>query len=385
MQLLEQILVAVDLGPQSDNVLATASELAKKFGSKVVLLHVLVPVSAQTPHAERYACLARQAATERLHQLWMRLEDEKVSAEEVVVEGVAFDQIISYAETCNANVIVIGSGAGAGGWRLGITAERVCRKALKPVWVVSPGGPGFPRSILCPVDFSKPAERALRNAIHLARSYAAGLTVLTVIVPDSGVFAWFRGDDEIRRQEESTRCESQFADFLRRFDFHNVTCQKLIRCGDAAEQILAVAADQGTDLIVMGSVGSTGLPRILLGSVTSKVIRQLPCSMVTMKAEDAFQLCLSERVGDFDTHLQQGTQLLEQGLPRDAQREFQRCIIINPMFVTAWEGLAEACRRLHDQARAEQCLRTARALKDSIAWQQVVADIRRNHPFWKKM
>jgi nucleotide-binding universal stress UspA family protein len=385
MKLLEQILVAVDLGPQSEDVLATASALAKKFGSKVVLLHVLAPMDAQTPSGERYVCLARQAATERLHQLWTHLEDEKVPAEEVVVEGVAFDQIISQAETCDANVIVLGSGAGAGGSRPGITAERICRKAQKPVWVVSPGAPGFPRSILCPVDFSKPSERALRNAIHLARSYAAGLTILTVIVPPSVVFAWFGSDDERWRQEESTRCESRFADFLQRFDFHSVTCQNLVRFGDPSEQILAVAADQGTDLIVMGSVGSTGLSRILLGSVTSNVIRQLPCSIVTVKAEDAFQLRLSEQVGNFDTHLRQGIQLLEQGLPREAQREFQCCVTINPMFPTAWEGLAESCRRLHDQARAEECLRIAKEVKDSLAWQQVVADIRRNHPFWKKM
>ena len=383
MKLLEKILVAVDLGPQSDNVLATASELAKKFGSKVVLLHVLVPLGAQPPGEERSASLTRQAATERLHQLRMHLEHEKVSAAEAVVEGVAFDQIISYAETCNTNVIVVGSGAGADGSRLGITAERVCRKALKPVWVVSPGGLGFPRSILCPVDFSKSSERALRNALHLARSYAAGLTVVTVIVPPSGVFAWFGSDDERRRQEESSWCESQLADFLRSFDFHSVTCRKLVRCGDPAEQILAVAADQDADLIVMGSVGSTGLSRVLLGSVTSSVIRQLPCSIVTVKGEDAFQLRLSEQVGDFDTHLRQGTQLLEQGLPGEAEQEFQRCVMINPMFPPVWEGLAESYRRLHNQARAEQCLRTAAEVKDSLAWEVVVADICRKRPFWK--
>jgi nucleotide-binding universal stress UspA family protein len=383
MKLLEQILVAVDLGLQSDDVLATASELAKKFGSKVVLLHVLVPLGAHRPGEERYASLARQAATERLHQLRMHLEHEKVSAEEVVVEGVAFDRIISQAETCNTNVIVVGSGAGAGGSRLGITAERVCRKALKPVWVVSPGGPGFPRSILCPVDFSKPSERALRNALHLARSYAAGLTVLTVIVPPSGVFAWFGRDEESWRHEESTWCESHLADFLGRFDFHGVTCQKLVRCGDPAEQILAVAADQRADLIVMGSAGLTGLSRILLGSVTSSVIRQLPCSIVTVKAKDAFQLHLSEQVENFDTHLRQGIELLEQGLPGEAEREFQRCVTINPMFPPAWEGLAESYQRLHDQARAEQCRRTAKEVLDSLAWREVVADIRREHPFWK--
>ena len=57
--------------------------------------------------------------------------------------------------------------------------------------------------------------------------------------------------------------------------------------------------------------------------------------------------------------------------------------LINPMFPTAWEGLAESCRRLHDQARAEQCLTTAKQVRDSLAWQQVVADIRRNYPFWR--
>ena len=104
----------------------------------------------------------------------MHLEHEKVSAEEVVVEGVAFDQIISHAETCNTNVIVVGSGAGADGSRLGITAERVCRKALKPVWVVSPGGPGFPRSILCPVDFSKPSAQCAAERPPLGPELCGG-------------------------------------------------------------------------------------------------------------------------------------------------------------------------------------------------------------------
>jgi len=384
MKLLERILVAVDLGPQSDDVLVTASALATKFGSSVVLLHVLPRVAAQSPSEERDVCLARQATTERLHQFGTRLVDEQVPVQEVVVDGIAFDQIISQAVMLDVNVIVLGSGAGAGGSQLGITAERVCRKSPKPVWVVSPRASRVPRSILCPVDFSRPSERALRNAIHVARSYAAGLIVLTVIAPPWGAFAWIHKDDECWRQEEMTRRETRFVDFLRQFDFHGVTCQELVRYGDPAEQILAVAADQGPDLIVMGSVGSTGLSRILLGSVTSHVIRQLPCSLVTVKAEDAFQLRLSEQVGDFDLHFRQATKLLEQGLPREAERQFQCCVMINAMFPPAWEGLAECCRRLHDNTRAEEYLKTARQAKNCLAWRAVEADIRRHHPFWKQ-
>ena len=57
--------------------------------------------------------------------------------------------------------------------------------------------------------------------------------------------------------------------------------------------------------------------------------------------------------------------------------------MINPMFPPVWEGLAESYRRLHNQARVEQCLRTAAEVKDSLAWEEVVADICRKRPFWK--
>ena len=51
-----------------------------------------------------------------------------------------------------------------------------------------------------------------------------------------------------------------------------VDCRKLVRCGDPSEQILAVAADQDTDLIVMGSMLT--IPKTKVGALS---VRSLEC------------------------------------------------------------------------------------------------------------
>jgi nucleotide-binding universal stress UspA family protein len=55
------------------------------------------------------------------------------------------------------------------------------------------------------------------------------------------------------------------------------------RVGDAADAILDVAEEQGTDLIVVGNKGMTGATRFLLGSVPNKVSHHAPCSVLIVR------------------------------------------------------------------------------------------------------
>jgi nucleotide-binding universal stress UspA family protein len=48
--------------------------------------------------------------------------------------------------------------------------------------------------------------------------------------------------------------------------------------------------DTKPDLLVMGSQGKTGLTRIIMGSTTEKVIREMPCSVITVKQEHVIRL-----------------------------------------------------------------------------------------------
>jgi nucleotide-binding universal stress UspA family protein len=64
----------------------------------------------------------------------------------------------------------------------------------------------------------------------------------------------------------------------------NITIE--VRNGPAAKQILAAALDYGADLIVMGTSGRSGLARVVMGSVTEKVVRLSRCPVLTVHADE---------------------------------------------------------------------------------------------------
>jgi len=284
MKLLKKILVATDFSKSSGHAVQTAQALAKAFGSEITLIHVI----PKAPDSLVNLRTVRMAIRERLYDLSKELTKAGVRAVETVVEvGVAFDQIIQVSERLDVNVIAVGSGdqAEPGAGRLGVTAERLVRKASKPVWVVkAEGAPVFKR-MLCAVDFSDPSRRALANAIHLARTFQAELAVLHVgeFLTDLHVgTATIAAEAQSKYQLQE---RSDFDAFLKDFDFTDVIWTKTVRQGGAHQEILKFAREWSADLLVMGSVGRSGLSRILLGSVAGKVLREMPCSVITVKSE----------------------------------------------------------------------------------------------------
>ena len=55
------------------------------------------------------------------------------------------------------------------------------------------------------------------------------------------------------------------------------------RAGEAADTIIAVADDEGADLIVVGNKGMTGASRFLLGSVPNKITHHAPCNVLVVR------------------------------------------------------------------------------------------------------
>jgi nucleotide-binding universal stress UspA family protein len=138
--------------------------------------------------------------------------------------------------------------------------------------------------VLCPVDFSDVSRRALDHAAALAHWYEARLTVLNVfpVMPVMDVPPLVL-DDKTR---------DEIAGELRRFTAPVAATVPLdVRVEQAElvhEGIAAYASSAGVDLLVMGSHGRSGFKRMLLGSVTERVIRHAPCPtlIVPMHAHD---------------------------------------------------------------------------------------------------
>jgi len=140
------------------------------------------------------------------------------------------------------------------------------------------------KKILAPTDFSPYSEHALQYAGELAEQFGAELHVISVFDNTTPIFTdpeMMQIGDFVQRQEAAIReqLEAQpgppWAEKL--------TVVRELRIGSAFLEIVRYAKQNDIDLIVMGTHGRSGLPHVLLGSVTEKVVRKAPCPVLTVR------------------------------------------------------------------------------------------------------
>lgn len=142
-------------------------------------------------------------------------------------------------------------------------------------------------NILCPVDFSTHSRQALDHAIVIARRYGARVTALYVMPSDVAIYS----ADDVRVQDavtlihgDSDKVVFDLQSFVSRESASDVDISITVRQGRAALEIVHEAAALQADLLVLGSHGRTGFDRLLLGSVTERVLRTAPCPVLTVPA-----------------------------------------------------------------------------------------------------
>ncbi|MCB0615231.1 MAG: universal stress protein, partial [Phaeodactylibacter sp.] len=272
MRILEKILLATDLLPSSENVVGNAIALAKAFHSKIILLHVL-PDDIGNEKAKK---LLEDTVSWQLAAVNARIQKEGVNRVEPLLEwGEHCNKIVDTGKRLDVNLILIGAGERDEGQqlRLGSSAEKIIKRSGQPVLVVEPGRPLAVKTILCPVDFSDQSRRALKDAIIFARRFEAELTILSVYKPITSSTFSFKYDWE----EENTRIAfkhiAQFNEFLKEFNLRDVNWKKEVRRGKPDTEIRAEISESNIDLLIMGTTGRSGLSKMMIGSVTEKVIR----------------------------------------------------------------------------------------------------------------
>ncbi|MCU0704192.1 MAG: universal stress protein [Fimbriiglobus sp.] len=333
MGVLNSILLATDFRPSSDAAAAATVRLAHAFGSSVTVLHVREefltwPV---TPF-------------ENQDRLTERLAAEKVQLTEFLVRaGPPADTVVRLAQERGAHLLVIGAGEKVrdGHLAVGPVAESILERAEGPVLALNPHGPDLRfASILCPVDHSRVSRRGLEDAIQLARAFGGRLTVLSVVPEVDWLSAAVEtGQFDDSQSEHETRWRAEFDQFLAGVSFDGVEWRSEVRVGVPHEQIVAAAREQRADLIAMGATGRTGILRVLLGSVTRRVLRQLPCSLLLVKDEAVFE---EQFLLDYDvlTRLTaEGDEHQAAGRAAEAVGRFRQALALAPYHTPALEGI----------------------------------------------
>ena len=140
------------------------------------------------------------------------------------------------------------------------------------------------KRILVPVDFSDNSPKIFKAAANVARKFAAELTCLYVVQDfiDYDGFAIELMPMTQFHEEMQASAKKKMTEFMRENLPHDLTVSSSVRVGDAGEEIVAFAAQEKIDLIVIGTHGYKGLDRILFGSVAAQVVKTAACPVLTV-------------------------------------------------------------------------------------------------------
>lgn len=136
--------------------------------------------------------------------------------------------------------------------------------------------------LLVATDGSLFSKAAVDEAIKIAKACSSTLYVMSVIEVGTEVDLWDataadKLEQNTRRHLDNVKAKAAKA---------GVTCEVLLHLGDAPWQdIVAEAAKRKISTIIMGSHGRSGIARLMMGSVVTRVIGHAPCNVLVVPAK----------------------------------------------------------------------------------------------------
>jgi universal stress protein A len=141
------------------------------------------------------------------------------------------------------------------------------------------------RHILAPTDFSDYSKEAINDALELAQTFGAKLSLLHVVeLPSSPIEEFvpstMGGDllDDLER-----RASAELAQVLPQAQEATIEVRRAVVMGSPFRKIIETAEAEHVDLIVMATHGRTGLRHLVMGSVAERVVRTAPCPVLTIR------------------------------------------------------------------------------------------------------
>jgi len=277
---LQHVLCPVDFSELSSLALRYADAFAHCGGAKLTVLYAnpfLPPPHADTAQRaemeEQFRKWHADAAVKLRTFVNNTLGAEATKVQTAVVEALPVDGIRAVAAQLDASLVVVGTHGRSGVNRLmmGSVAERMLRESSIPILTVrgdslKPGDPLRVARVLCPVDNSGASRRALAWTSRMARCFGSAVTVLHVLGKGNAadiedLEAWIPAQV---RQDCAMEC--------------------VVREGDVAEEIVALAQGLPADMVVIGAQHRPFHGVSVIDATSVLVVRHAPCPVLTVIA-----------------------------------------------------------------------------------------------------
>jgi len=272
-----KILVATDFSKTSDRALEHALSLARTYGSRILLTHVLpVDVMMDPELAAASRDEMRRAARAEMDRIESSGRFFGIPHEASIEEGSLWPNLDNLINKLGIDLVVVGThGKGAVQKVLiGSSAEDIFRHAQVPVLTVGPVVEREPlygvelKNILFATDFGVGAERRAAYAFALAQEHCSRITLLHVEEHNDDA------ETTVHQLKGLLPCE---------IDLHCLPLFRIER-GDPVREILRTAKETCADLIVLGAKSRKALVGNVPHTKAYQVVCGASCPVLTIKS-----------------------------------------------------------------------------------------------------
>lgn len=271
----ETIVLATDGSDYSAAAETVAVEMARRCDARLLVTRVVLTNPEYEALVPDRVQKADKEAQKQIDSLADKAKVAGVRSETILRHGTdPYREVVQVADEKHADVIVIGRRTRSDLARLmvGDSTAKVIGLATCSVLVV-PRGTSMPeKGILVATDGSRLGDAAAHSAVRLAGKCALPLTAITVVPAD--------GDTETQAEAKAAveRVRKAAAE-------EQIEVDAMLEHGRRPDEVIIATAKRKTaDMIIVGSHGRTGLSRLLMGSVSERVVGNATCPVLVVKA-----------------------------------------------------------------------------------------------------
>lgn len=294
---LKKMMVCLDLSEMDEPLLKFASYISRMMNSdKAYFVHVVHSLDMPDEVRKKYPDLQAPLDETIKKELESSIRNyfqarEGCTIETEIRKGNASDQILKLAENKDADLIVLGKKTGLAG--RGVIPGKLARVAHRSILMVPEILPKVMDRLLVPIDFSKHALLALRQAIRIKETSDMPLEISCVNVYHipSGWYKTGKSEEEFSEIMKKHAMED-YQKFLKSagLNYQDIPCEFVLDTDDnPAQKIYQQAVRLQSDIIILGSKGKTAAATVLMGSNAERLAdydKNIPLLVVKDKNEN---------------------------------------------------------------------------------------------------
>ena len=267
---MEKLMVATDGSDYSESAIREAINLAKVCSSSLIAVSVVKTNIEFDSVLPQFVEKKEEEAIKHLKSVKAQAKKEGVDCTTVVtLSEEPYQDIVDHASKNNVDMIIMGTHGKTGMKRLmmGSVTAKVIGHAPCNILVLPLNAKVECKNVLIATDGSKYSEAAASEALGIAKRCGSSLIVISVASSEAEIAS---AKDNVNKVSEAAEKEG-------------VKTASVVTIGKPYEAIIETAKQKKADFIVLGSHGRTGLARLLMGSVTERVIGHAEAAVLVVK------------------------------------------------------------------------------------------------------